>query len=110
MGMQFFQLVALPNDAPVVAPAVVQALVGQSAEVHFGGLTDKGYDIVKDPAATFTANLEVSVDGRAWDMLAALATGQGAISAYYNFARINVTHAGDLGTTTAVQVAGKARS
>lgn len=107
MSHAIYGLLDIPADVPV-APAVKQALAGNGAAFHFGGATDKGYDVVLDGAAAFTADLEVSVDGHRWEVFVSpIVAGQGAIDAHYNFARIAVTAPGDYGDDTFVSVAGK---
>lgn len=109
MSHTVFEVLDIPCDVPT-PPAVKQALVGEGDAFHFGGCTDKGYDLDVDAAATFAADLEVSVDGHRWEALVSpIATGQGAIDAHYNFVRVNVTLAGTYGDDTLVRVAGKER-
>lgn len=110
MGMPFSSLVTIPNDAPATPPAVVQAVVAEGDSVHLGGHEALGYDIELDGAAGFTADLEASVDGRVWTVIAAIATGDGALGEHYQYARVNVSVDGDLGDDTRVRVFGKARS
>lgn len=110
MSHPLYGLLEIPCDVPVL-PAVKQAVTGNGATFHFEGATDKGYDIYLDAAAAFTAQLEVSVDGKRWEALVSpIVTGQGAIDAHYNFARIVVSVAGDYGDDTVAMVAGKERS
>ena len=110
MGAPRFFPLTVPNDAPVIPPAVVQAMVAASTPVSLAGAVGLGYEIVLDPGAAFTADLEASVNGiDNWTIIAALATGQGAIDDRYQYARINVIVAGDLGATTSVLIGGKDR-
>lgn len=110
MSHPLYGLLAIPADVPV-PPAVKQALAGSGADFHMEGTTDKGYDIVLDAAATFVADLEVSVDSKRWETLVSpIVTGQGAIDAHFNFARVTVTAPGVYGDATQAMVAGKERS
>lgn len=105
MGMPLFGVIVVPNDG--AAPPL--AIVANSAAFHMKGTTEKGYEMTLDAGAAFVANLEASVDGHRWEVLAAVATAQGAIAAHYNFVRVAVSAPGALGATTAVRVAGKER-
>lgn len=109
MSHAFFAILDIPCDVPV-PPAVRQALTGDGIDVWFGGAVEKGYDVTLDGAATFVADLEGSVDGHRWETLVTpIITGQGAIAAHFNFARVRVTADGDYGDDTVVRVAGKDR-
>ena len=110
MSNPIFAVLDIPNDAPVVLPAVVQALAGSGAAFDLGGATDKGFDITLDGAATFVGSLEASVTGKDnWAIISAIATQQGAIAARYNFVRVTVANPGVYGDDTIVRVAGKER-
>jgi hypothetical protein len=81
--------------------------VASGARVDLSQCIQKGYDYIRDGGATFTANLEASVSGQVWTVIAALAaSGQGAIAAHYNYVRTNCTVAGAKGATTKLIVAG----
>lgn len=109
MAHALFAALHIPADVPV-PPAVRQALAGNGDTFHFGGATEKGYDVTIDLAAAFVADLDVSVDGHRWEVLVSpIVAGQGAIDAHYNFARVRVTAPGDYGDDTFVRVAGKER-
>lgn len=97
---------SLPFFSVITIPAVAG---GVSDVVNMVGLFDKGYAYTRDGGAGFTAALEGSVTGSGnWTSIANLnASGSGAITAHYNFVRVNVSVAGALGATTALTVAGK---
>lgn len=93
----------IPNDG------LGNAVVGSGPEVSLAQLApgSKGYDFLRDGGAAFAGNLEGSVTGRTWTTVVALAaSGQGAISGHYNYARVTVTAPGALGATTDLRVAG----
>jgi hypothetical protein len=82
--------------------------VANGAAIDLSGVTDKGFDFLRDGAAGFTAVLEGSVAGMNWTTIDGLAaTAQGAIPAQYNYVRIRGTVQGAKGATTALKVAGK---
>lgn len=82
--------------------------VANGPVVDLSGVTDKGFDFVRDPGAAFTAVLEGSVAGLNWTTIDGLAaTAQGAIPAQYNYVRARGTVQGAIGATTALKVAGK---
>lgn len=105
MGLPLFGVIHIPNDG--ATPPL--AIVANGAALHLKGTTEKGYEMTLDAGAAFTANLEASVDGNRWEVLAAVATAQGAIAAYYNFIRVAVSAPGAVGPTTTVRFAGKER-
>jgi hypothetical protein len=77
------------------------------AVVDISQCIQKGYDYTRDPGAAFTANLEASVTGQVWTVIAALAaSGQGAIAAHYNYVRTNCTVQGLKGDLTRLVIAG----
>lgn len=108
MGMPYAFVIPIPNDA-AVPPAVLQATLGNGAAVHLCACEALGYDMKLDAAATWTGNLEASVDGSVWTVIAAVATAQGALGEHYHFARVAVTGAGNYGDSTLVRIAGKDR-
>lgn len=110
MGMPYAWQLDIPNDAPVVPPAVLQATLGNGTPSHLEAAEALGYDMTLDGAATWTGNLEASVDGTVWTVIAAVATAQGALGEHYQYARVAVTAPGDYGDTTSVRVFGKDRS
>jgi hypothetical protein len=108
MGMPYAWVLPIPNDA-AVPPAVLQATLANGAAVHLCACEALGYDIELDAAATWTGNLEASVDGAVWTVIAAIATAQGALGEHYHYARVAVTGAGDYGDDTLVRIFGKDR-
>lgn len=101
---------SFPETINVEFPSVgANAVVASGAETSIAQLApaSKGYDFERDAGAGFAANLEGSVTGRRWTVIVALAaSGQGAISAHYNYVRVTVSVAGVLGATTDLRVAG----
>lgn len=81
-------------DWPVDA-AGTALVVGAGAQHDVRQLTDKGYDYTRGALSTHTSNLEGSVSGENWTVIAALgASAQGAIPDHYNYVRIDCTGAG----------------
>lgn len=82
--------------------------VASGAVVDLSGVQDKGYEVVRDAGAGFTAVLEGSVAELNWTTIANLnASASGAVPAQYNYVRITASVAGVLGATTELKVAGK---
>lgn len=108
MGMPYSWMLPIPNDGAVL-PAVLQATIGNGTAVNLCACEALGYDIEMDAAATWTGNLEASVDGTVWTVIAAVATAQAALGDHYQYARVAVTGAGDYGDATRVRIFGKDR-
>lgn len=90
---------------PQAAPGIVD--VGISG-IDVRQWSEKGYDFIFGAGAAFTANLEASVSGANWVVVAALgASGQGAIAEQYNLVRVNISGSGALGTGTELIISGK---
>lgn len=97
--------VEIPNDG--AAPPLAIVAIGPQVDLAQLAPTSKGYDLLRDPGAGFTANLEGSVTGRTWTVIVGLgASGQGAIPGHFNYVRANVSAGGALGATTDLRVAG----
>ena len=83
--------------------------VVQSHTVDVSDWSDKGYDFTRGVGSTFVGALSGSVAGDEFDEIITLAaTSQGAIPAHYNYVRISVTTAGDIGHPTHLKLRGKA--
>ena len=85
-----------------------QVFVGVGEAIDLSQCINKGFDFIGDALLTFVGQLDGSVGGQNWTLIANLAAAdqQGAIPAQYNYVRVRCTVLGVKGVTTRLNVAG----
>jgi len=82
------------------------ALVGSGAVMDVAQMSEKGYEIVRGVGAAIAGNIEGSVAGGAWTVIASIAaSAQGVVPVHYNKVRLTLGTGGAINTV--IKICGK---